>query len=286
MNLFDNQSLVKNLDLYCRPQYRKRTYKKESKYKVYSLSKTYKKLKPNNSFQELKQGAYEEKSINQSCHCNECGGNIRKKLLIKNENDQNTIDKPIQIKYHELDKTPKNQENLLKSSGTASIHSTNNNNIIKSKFKPMSSILQMVYVKSAISKLMQSNNIQQQLFQSSPNTLTDLTPKQHNLKQSEQKGPHIQLFGQRIKTEPILYQQQIVIKRQTFYYPRVSNITKLGASNPLNFQDIFDKKPSKLAPLTSRYKSPQNNKQRTLSQRIQSTYFKNIDQKLKNSTKK
>ncbi|CAD8151260.1 unnamed protein product [Paramecium pentaurelia] len=225
--------------------------------------------------------------MNLSCHCNECGGNIRKKLLIKNETDNNIIQKPIQIKLHELERTPKNQENLLKSSGTASIHSTTNN-VIKSKFKPMSQILQMVYVKSAISKLMLSNNLQQQLFQSSPNTLTDLTPIQNNQKTSDQKDMHNQLFGQRIKTEPILGNQQLAIKRKTFYYPRVSNITKLGVSNPLNFQDIFDKKLSlKLAPpLTSRYKSPENKKQRTLSQRIQNTYFKNIDQKLKNSTKK
>ncbi|CAK62467.1 unnamed protein product (macronuclear) [Paramecium tetraurelia] len=130
--------------------------------------------------------------MNLSCHCHECGGNIRKKLLVKNEND------------------------------------------------------------------------------------------------IDQKGLDNQLFGQRIKTEPVLGHQQLGIKRKTFYYPRVSNITRLGVSNPLNFQDIFDKKLSLkfAAPLTSRYKSPENKKQRTLSQRIQNTYFKNIDQKLKNSTKK
>ncbi|CAK62502.1 unnamed protein product (macronuclear) [Paramecium tetraurelia] len=40
-------------------------------------------------------------------------------------------------------------------------------NVIKWEFKPISQILQMVYTKSVISKLMHSNNIQQQLFHSS-----------------------------------------------------------------------------------------------------------------------
>ncbi|CAD8156652.1 unnamed protein product [Paramecium pentaurelia] len=248
-------------------------------------------MKPSLSFSEKKQIVSEDKVLNQSCHCTDCGGKIHKKLLSKQDNDHFPLEKIIKIKHLELDKTPNNVETLLRSSGNPSIHTPINLSKARTKFKPITHILQMVHVKSVLSKLVNSQPIkkQQQVFQSSPQTLSDFTSKIQALKILEPKEIQTPLIVQRLKTEPNIQnqQQQIQFDTKKFYYPRVSRISQIGASSLLNSSEGIDKKPvNKLAALTSRYKSPDNLKIRTLSQRIQCTYFKKSDSKVKDIVKR
>ncbi|CAD8071531.1 unnamed protein product [Paramecium sonneborni] len=292
MNIFDIQSLRSYYHSKTNQPCRKRTYKLGSQYKVYSFSRTYSKLKPSQSFSEKIPVISDEKALNQSCQCNECGGKIQKRLLQKQDNNQIHLDQTIKVKYLELDKSPKNMETQLRSSGNPSIHTPVNVSKGRIKYKQINHILQMVHVKSVLSKLVNSQTIkqqQQQLFQSSPQIISEFTQQIQAQKPSLQKDRQSPFIGLRLKTEPIMQQQQyrLSIDTKKFYYPRVSRISQIGASNLLNSSSGIDKKPmNKLVALTSRYKSPDNHKIRTLSQRIQGIYFQKSDLKLKDIVKR
>ncbi|CAD8055612.1 unnamed protein product [Paramecium primaurelia] len=249
-------------------------------------------MNPSPSFKEMKPIISEDKALNSSCYCSDCGGKISKKLLLKYDKDQHQLDN--KFKNLDLDKIPKNLDNRILSSANPSIHIANNGSKKKIKYKPFNHLLQMVHVKSVLSKLVNSKPIkqQQQVFQSSPQTISEFTQKTQNLKTSISKDIQSPLIGKRLKTEPIIQHQQQLspIDTKKFYYPRISRISQIAATGflNLNLSDRTEIKPvnHKLIVLTSRYKSPDIQQVRTLSQRIQSIYLKKSDLKLKDNNKR
>ncbi|CAD8065602.1 unnamed protein product [Paramecium sonneborni] len=298
MNIFDIQSQTSYYNSQTNQRFRKRTYKLERLYKVYSFQRANSKFKPSSSLCEKIQVIPDDKALNQSCQCYDCGGKIKKRLLRKQV--KNHIHKFIKVKYLELNQSSKNLEgSILRSSKNPSIHTPINTSKGRTKFKPINHLLQMVHVKSMLSKLANSQPIQQlsqKFLQLNPQTVSENTQKIQVQEISEQKDIQSPLIGQRLKTEPNIVQQnqRFSIDTKKFYYPRISRIISIGAPSPLlNQSQRIEKKPiNKPVPLTSRHKSPSRytspyiNKRRALSQKIQCPYQKKSEYKLKDLLKR